>query len=134
MGLFPPCKGSWLYPWPWDSWPYLWCFIGKTICVCLDHILYMIDFQLPLTWHLLWSIVYWKCFSPSEGKSVQLLLKRTHWDLRIWKWEKLLQTFNVIRIEKAHLNDYYIEVLKFKNHCIVHWIEESKLANVQFFW
>lgn len=41
----------------------------------------------------------------------------------------------MFRIEKAHLNGYYIEVLKFKNHLEVLFIElkKSKLAIVQFF-
>lgn len=33
----------------------------------------------------------------------------------------------MLRIEKAHLNGYYIEVLKFKNHLDVLFIELKKV-------
>lgn len=89
IGTIPSLQGVLIVPLAMGLLTLFMMFYWKTICVCLD----MSEFQLPLTWHLFWSIVYWKCFSPSEGNSVGLFtyyLKRTHWDSCIWKWEKIV--------------------------------------------
>lgn len=77
-----------------------------------------------------WSIVYWECFSPSKGNTVGLFTY-------CWKEPTEIQVYGngkkncckhlMFRMEKAQLNGYYIEVLKFKNHLDILFIELKKV-------
>lgn len=94
IGTIPSLQGVLIVPLALGLLTLFMMFYWKTICVCLA----VSDFQLPLTWHLFWSIVYWKCFSPSEGNTVGLFTYFWKEPIEIHVYgngKKLLQTFNV---------------------------------------
>lgn len=125
IGTIPSLQGVLIVPLAMGLLTLFMMFYGKTICVCLDH---MSDCQLPLTWYLFWSVVYWECFSPSEGNtSCSLTVEKNPLRFTQMEMGKNCCKHLMLRIEKAHLNGYYIEILKFKNHLDVLFIELKKV-------